>query len=334
MDTQNHALKNADLLATSLHFWWVAYLRSSRDFWWICQEQGKCLDQRLVKVWEDFGDLCKYETFSQWWIAKGTKLFDSPQIEMELVKFLSAGVELLLTADLKRAKPGMICLAIPLNIKVSTANEILTKLFETARLRGKHYDRDAKYQILKGGNEKCYHSIKPAYLTNALRVCIDHSAPGDSFSRWGNYQMSKFLELCPQHHPRDGDSVARTKKKQKAMRTKNSQAYGMATKLIANVEIGRFPSSKKVESSLRWTADQQKALNEAVGDGQWQRANWFEQEHDFMLPAHVDQDTNGEITTDQRYLNLLTDLRLVDQSYFSVEDETKNPPTQGPSKRL
>lgn len=135
MDTHNHVLKNADLLATSLHFWWVAFLRSSRDFWWICQEQGKCLDQRLVKVWEDFGDLYKYPNFSQWWIAKGTKLFDSPQIEMELFKHLSSGIELLVTADLKRAKPGMICLAIPLNIKVSTANEILTKLFETARLR-------------------------------------------------------------------------------------------------------------------------------------------------------------------------------------------------------
>ena len=319
MDTQNLALRNGDLLANSLHFWWVAFLRSSKDFWWICQQQGKCLDQRLVKVWEDFGDLYKYENFSQWWIAKGTKLFDSPQIEMDLVKVLSAGVELLLSSDLKRAKPGKICLAIPLNIKVSTANEILSKLFETARLRGKHYDKDAKYQILKGGNEKCYHSIKPAYLTNALRVCIDNSTSGDSFSRWGNYQMSKFLELCPQHHPRDGDSVARIKKKQKAMRTKNSQAYGMATKLIANVEIGRFPSSTKVESSIRWTADQQKALDDAVEDGQWQSANWFEQEHDFMLPAHIEQVTNYEMTHGQRSLNLLTDLRLIDQSYFNIE---------------
>jgi len=323
VDTPNHALRSNDLLASSLHFWWVAFLRSSKDFWWICQQNGKCHDERLIKIWEDFGDLYKYENFSQWWIAKGTKLFDSPQIEMDLVKVLSAGVELLLSADLKRSKPGKICLAIPLNIKVSTANEILTKLFETARLRGKHYDKDAKYQILKGGNEKCYHSIKPAYLTNALRVCIDHSTSGDSFSRWGNYQMSKFLELCPQHHPRDGDSVARIKKKQKAMRTKNSQAYGMATKLIANVEIGRFPSSTKVESSIRWTADQQKALDEAVGDGQWQSANWFEQEHDFMLPAYGAQATNDEMTDGQRSLNLLTDLRLIDQSYFNVDEVTK-----------
>ena len=316
MDTHNHALKNADLLATSLHFWWVAFLRSSRDFWWICQEQGKCLDHRLVKVWEDFGDLYKYPNFSQWWIAKGTKLFDSPQVEMELVKHLSSGVELLVSADLKRAKPGMICLAIPLNIKVSTAHEILTKLFETSRLRGKHYDRDAKYQILKGGNEKCYRSIKPAYLTNALRVCIDHCAPSDSFSRWGNYQMSRFLELCPQHHPRDGDSLARIKKKQKAMRTKNSQAYGMATKLIANVEIGRFPSSQKVEPCLRWTTEQQKSLDEAIGDGHWQQANWLEQEHDFMLHAHATDDIGPELTNGQKCLDLLTDLRLVDSKFF------------------
>jgi len=93
----------------------------------------------------------------------------------------------------------------------------------------------------------------------------------------------------------------------------------MATKLIANVEIGRFPSSTKVESSIRWTADQQKALDEAVEDGQWQSANWFEKEHDFMLPAHIEQVTNYEMTHGQRSLNLLTDLRLIDQSYFNIE---------------
>jgi hypothetical protein len=97
----------------------------------------------------------------------------------------------------------------------------------------------------------------------------------------------------------------------------------MATKLIANVEIGRFPSSTKVESSIRWTADQQKALDEAVGDGQWQSANWFEQEHEFMLPAHVAQATNDGMTDGQRSLNLLTDLRLIDQSYFNVDELTK-----------
>jgi hypothetical protein len=32
LDTPNHALRSNDLLASSLHFWWVALLRSSKDF--------------------------------------------------------------------------------------------------------------------------------------------------------------------------------------------------------------------------------------------------------------------------------------------------------------
>ncbi|MEY4018067.1 MAG: hypothetical protein RLZZ189_1865, partial [Pseudomonadota bacterium] len=68
---------------------------------------------------------------------------------------------------------------------------------------------------------------------------------------------------------------------------------------------------------------QQKALDEAVGDGQWQSANWFEQEHDFMLPALVEQATNDGMTGGQRSLNLLTELRLIDQSYFNVDEVTK-----------
>jgi hypothetical protein len=106
VDTPNHALRSNDLLASSLHFWWVAFLRSSKDFWWICQQNGKCHDERLIKIWEDFGDLYQYNSFPEWWVKKGTKLFDSPQIEMELVKALTAGLELLLKTDLKIPMPG------------------------------------------------------------------------------------------------------------------------------------------------------------------------------------------------------------------------------------
>ena len=109
MDTPNLTLRSNDLLASSLHFWWVAFLRSSKDFWWICQQKGKCLDERLVKIWEDFGDLYQYKTFPEWWIKKGTKLFDSPQIEMDLVKALTAGLELLLKVTARPRQVFLLC---------------------------------------------------------------------------------------------------------------------------------------------------------------------------------------------------------------------------------
>lgn len=311
MDAPNLAQRSNDLLASSLHFWWVAFLRSSKDFWWICQQKGKCMDERLVKIWEDFGDLYQYRSFPEWWIKKGTKLFDSPQIEMDLVKALTSGLELLVKKDLKIQKPGMVCLAIPMHLDPKSISDAIFKLFTTARLRGAHFDQDAKYQIMKSGNCKAYKSIKPAYLTNALNVCIDHSTEVDQINRWGTYQVSKFLELCPQHHPKAGESIIKTKSKQKAMRTKSSQAYSMAAKLIANVEIGRFPSCSDVPMKARWTPSQEADLQTAINTGQWQKASWFESEHSFMLPEQHVSEIWVEGVTQQRCLGLLKDMRNV-----------------------
>jgi hypothetical protein len=35
MDTPNMALRTSQLISSSLHFWWVAFLRCSKDYWWI-----------------------------------------------------------------------------------------------------------------------------------------------------------------------------------------------------------------------------------------------------------------------------------------------------------
>ena len=67
MDTPNLALRTSQLISSNLHFWWVAFLRCSKDYWWICQQKGQCLDTRLVKVWQDFGDVQRYWREDQRW---------------------------------------------------------------------------------------------------------------------------------------------------------------------------------------------------------------------------------------------------------------------------
>ena len=42
-----------------------------------------------------------------------------------------------------------------------------------------------------------------------------------------------------------------------------------AEALMANAEIGLFPSYAKVKPRKRWTAEQAKALEKAVAAGQW-----------------------------------------------------------------
>ena len=82
-----------------------------------------------------------------WWQENGAKLYDSPQIEIEFIKQLGAGLELLLKNDLVIARPGMICIAIPEYLDTVQAQIIIWRAWQLARIRGKHYDVDAKYQL-------------------------------------------------------------------------------------------------------------------------------------------------------------------------------------------
>ncbi len=93
------------------------------------------------------------------------------------------------------------------------------------------------------------------------------------------------------------------------MRTKSSQATSMAAKLIANVEIGRFPSCLDVPTKARWTPNQEADLKNAISCGHWQKASWFESEHSFMLPEHLVSDVSVEGIQQQRCLGLLSDMR-------------------------
>jgi hypothetical protein len=42
-----------------------------------------------------------------------------------------------------------------------------------------------------------------------------------------------------------------------------------ADALMANAEIGQFPSYDPVKPRKRWTIDQKKAMDKAVADGKW-----------------------------------------------------------------
>ena len=136
MDMPNHALQTSQLLSSSLHFWWIAFLRSSPDYWWICQQNGCCQDERLVRVWQDFGNLYEYTSLAQWWQDKGPALFDSPQVEIALTADMLAGLQLLQNKDLATPKPGMLCLAIPLTMDAGALSAAIARVFQNARIRG------------------------------------------------------------------------------------------------------------------------------------------------------------------------------------------------------
>ena len=54
------------------------------------------------------------------------------------------------------------------------------------------------------------------------------------------------------------------------MKVAVSRMLVRADALIANAEIGKFPSFDKVEPRKRWTEEQQQELDAAIARGEWQ----------------------------------------------------------------
>ena len=270
-------------ITASLYFWWLAFLRCSKDYWWCCQQNGECQDSRLVKVWEDFGDIFKYQCFMHWWQENGSRLFDSPQIEIEFIKQLGAGLELLLKSDLVIHRPGMICIAIPEYLDTIEAKTIIWQAWQLARVRGKHYDVDAKYQLF----DLCLRSKKTiirSYKSLVLTVSVEQSAASEPIHKWGDFEMGRYLNVSPKNKVLKTDTAQASANKRNAVRNIFCQSKDGASELIANVEIGKFPCKSPVQSCPRWTAQQQADLDHAVQSGKWHCKSWLESEHAFLLP--------------------------------------------------
>ena len=321
MDMPNHALHTSQRLSSSWHFWWIAFLRCSPDYWWICQQNGRCQDERLVKVWQDFGNLYQYSSFAQWWHATGSGLFDSPQIEIPLNPTFLAGLRVLCKQELVEHKPGTLYVAIPMSADAGALSLAILQVFENARVRGEHYFQDAPYQLAKAG-AKGLPSVVFAYLTMALKVCVAQSQEGDPIHHWGGYQMGKHLALSPQNLPKPSDTLKTSKKKQDSTRVKQCQMAKAARDLIANVEVGKFPCRSEVKPCPRWTPKQSADMAEAIAAGAWQPADWFVNEHSFMLPEHhigphpLTKPAHGA-PPQPMHLNLacLADLQNIDQPF-------------------
>lgn len=271
---------------SSLYFWWMAFLRCSKDFWWCCQQKGQCQDERLVRVWQDFGDIHEPHCMMQWWQGYGAKLFDSPQIEMDFVKVLASGIEFLVAQDLTKPRPGMLCVAIPLSLDELALNTAMSQAWATAHIRGKHYDRDARY-CLTSSSIKSKRMVITAYQSWVLNIALAQTPAPEGTRKWGCYEMGRHLDLSPRNAPRAMDNVEQARIKQRNLRTVFSQHKRAASDLIANVEIGKFPCKEPVAQHSRWSKGQQNDLDQAVRDGAWQPSNWLRLEHAFLLPEHV-----------------------------------------------
>jgi hypothetical protein len=68
--------------------------------------------------------------------------------------------------------------------------------------------------------------------------------------------------------PTDGEEMEH--KKRNGMKVAVSRMLSRANALIANAEIGKFPSFELVVKRERWTEEQQRELDAAIERDEWQ----------------------------------------------------------------
>lgn len=280
----------------SLFFWWIAILRCSKDYWWCCEQNGSCLDPRLVNVWENFGDIYKYDCFMHWWQDRGPRLFDSPQVEMKL-KNLGFGLCFLAMDEIVNPQADMIYLAIPKYLNTLEAQSILYEAWQLARVRGEHYTVNAKYQLFNLGL-RGLKTIIPAYKSMMLSIFVNHCTKDFRLSKWRDFEMGLHLNVSPNQKILDRDNLKVRAEKRNTVRNAFRKTIESFHRLIGNVEIGVFPSKEPVATLPRWTTKQQRLLNEAVTLGRWHSEDWAKREMAYMLPdqeIHPGQDHPHEI---------------------------------------
>jgi hypothetical protein len=261
------ARNHFDLLmkaADSPYRWWFEALRCSKDYWWICKQRGKTLDPDLKRVWKAFGNVFSIE-FDEWWIRIGYALFQEqfspPKIEC---------VDEMTVRDHLR-NPMRMLLSVPTDISERTLKKQFLDAVRDLGVR-KVRKGDAKFKLLK------VKGIRLKVLETALRVWnmrwqLDyekaHPTPDVSPSNLNLYDIGAELGMSPQHKRKVGEPLEARILKERVMRVAVIRMTNRAEALMANAEIGLFPSYAKVKPRKRWTAEQAKSLEKSVAAGKW-----------------------------------------------------------------
>jgi hypothetical protein len=270
----------------------------SKDYWWVCKQQGKTLDKELNAMWRDFGDVYRFD-FEYWWRHKGRDIFVE-QIKLPHVKKLDEYF-----SNVSPTRENYLIVEIPLNLSERTiARQVLAQIrqhpnrvTETKNQRGRVSNAKRPLAKLVG--------VRKDILKRAHEIwCVNHlvklakqegSTIGAPFNKMTTHQMGVGFRLVRNCMPKAGDGIIFGKKKRNGMKVAVSRMLARADALIANAEIGRFPSLTKVGLRQRWTEQQQKELDAAVARGEWQ-------------PPSVDEANFREMF--ERMPNLPTSFRL------------------------
>ena len=261
----------------SVYRWWWEYLRLSKDYWMLCQTSSsaniRTQDEKLRRVYRRFGDIHN-GSFADWWLDRGYRVFS------EQVKFPKVAVVPSRPSERQRQAPGdhNIWVEIPLKLSKRTIQKQLGKLldeYESSRLRRRLELSSADFKVNPAPIGT--HVLQKVHEVHALhRELIDKpkwqqqqqkSTVSTAPQRADLFRIGKLLRLSPSNESLSGEPDE-VRARLNRMRVAVSRLVKRSELLIANVEVGIFPSYKAVEvAAPRFNARQLQQHQEL--ESQW-----------------------------------------------------------------
>lgn len=251
--------------STSLRRWWWEYLRLSKDYWFLCQTcaegAANTYDETLAKVFNDFGNVHE-GTFEDWWKRKGSAVFAEqtlpPSVEVLTPKDgvikgdWSEEVVIQIPLQLTRETVQKQVIAIldglrgdnSRQIKVSTSNYRSSMVFPRVETLQKELDAHCLYRELVS---------KPKALANLQINEEDIQTQADLF------RVGVLSDLNPSYAQLRG-TESEINKKKRYMRSLVSTTNLKVSRMIANVELGKFPTDAEIDDPKPRFTSKQDAL--------------------------------------------------------------------------
>jgi hypothetical protein len=250
--------------STSLRRWWWEYLRLSKDYWFLCQtcaeDKPETYDEKFAQVFKDFGNIHE-GTFEEWWERKGSATF-AEQSRPPRVEFFTSK-----DGAIACDSSEQVVIRIPLQLTRETiqkqVNHVLDLLTDgqarQMRVTTSNYPSSMTMPRLemlqKNLDAYCLHRELIAKPKALAKLEIDES---DSGTQADLYRVGVLAGLNRSYSELRGTESDINKKK-RYMRSLVSTTVLNVSKMIANVELGKFPTDAEIEDpKVRFTSKQDK----------------------------------------------------------------------------
>ena len=247
--------------------WWFEYLQLSKDYWWVCQQGGDTLDIKLKEMWDDFGDV--YNTnFVNWWIKRGRSIF-AEQVSLPKVRKIDGDKN-----NLSANQHKYLVLEIPLNLTERTIGRQVMALLREEPKREIKRKSEAQRPLAKliGIRKSVIRDAREIWCLNQIvqNAKKPNATIGKPYDTMTTQQIGIGFRLVRSCLPKFTDTEDVERNKRNGMKVAVSRMIHRASSLIANAEIGVFPSFAPVEKRVRWTEQQQIEFDAAIERGEWQ----------------------------------------------------------------